>query len=309
MTARLLRGLALAAGASLLAAGSVSAGQPPKRLDPGLATPGWVVRAPRIHLLYWDNAWNDHHPYALRRGAIKSYVKALAGRSYLKPAAQYGVLGPATFANAYGTTLEDLPCGPRRPQTSIRTLTVHLWVTCELAPSPLVPGFTLAGGLIPTPLIPVSNQLYVVFVPSRTTITDSLTLDLPDVNGQRVGPWKLKRTACVDYGAYHAFTLAPTPLPTWVAYAVIPVRCANGSFDRLAAAISHEIVETATDPILNLGWIDRSLPLLEPDFRRFSAGEAADICGSEGAAPTPPRRVGSYVYAPYWSNRDGRCVP
>ena len=62
------------------------------------------------------------------------------------------------------------------------------------------------------------------------------------------------------------------------------------------------------NPLLLLGWIDNSLPNSSPDYKRFKAGEVADICSSAGAVPTSAGKRGGYSVAPYWSNSAGACV-
>lgn len=93
-------------------------------------------------------------------------------------------------------------------------------------------------------------------------------------------------TTCVDVGAYHRFDGVEP-------YAVFPP-CALGHSPR---AISHELAEMATDPIVGTGWIsDRDD---EPGI-----GEIADLCNREVDPP-----INGYAVTELWSDRDGQCFP
>ena len=89
----------------------------------------------------------------------------------------------------------------------------------------------------------------------------------------------------------------------------MPIDCANGSADELSTLASHEIIETATDPNVVMGWIDNSKFDLLNLTPLFTEGEAADICGT-GDVPTDPVRLDNGIMvATYWSNADNACVP
>jgi hypothetical protein len=276
------------------AAPNVRSGAPPRRLDPNLRA---VLASPRIHNLYWDNHWSSRAAHGgFHRLTINNMTASLVATSYLAPAAQYGV-GAATFA---GQNLPSGICGALRAPATISAAAVQAWVTCMAT--------TVATGVpLPVPRIPVSNDLYVVYLPSRTTITDNLSIPRFSVGGSSFGPLTLLvKRSCTDYGAYHAFGAAITGL---FAYTVIPTRCFSGDvspIDGISVAASHELVEASTDPLLLAGWIDNSVTI--GGFMRLITGEAADICSSSGAVPTAPVRRGGVLVAPYWSNSRGACV-
>ena len=55
--------------------------------------------------------------------------------------------------------------------------------------------------------------------------------------------------SCDSFGAYHFMgTTLISQAGRQVAFAVVPIDCANGSADELSTLASHEIIETATDP-------------------------------------------------------------
>ena len=79
--------------------------------------------------------------------------------------------------------------------------------------------------------------------------------------------------------------------------------------DGVTAMTAHEIVEAITDPLIGAGFIDNSVPNTPPSFARLTAGEAADICGSGGAASTGTVTRGDFRLPRYWSNASGACRP
>jgi uncharacterized repeat protein (TIGR01451 family) len=101
------------------------------------------------------------------------------------------------------------------------------------------------------------------------------------------------------------------PLGAQVAFAAIPIDCAEGSADKLSTLASHEIIEGATDPNVVMGWIDNSKFDLTNLTPLFTEGEAADICEpGVGDVPTDPVRLDNGILvATYWSNHDEACVP
>lgn len=93
-------------------------------------------------------------------------------------------------------------------------------------------------------------------------------------------------TSCIDVGAYHRFDGVEP-------YSVLPP-CDLG---RSARAISHELAEMATDPVVGSGWLSDGDPEL-------GIGEIADLCN---VAVKPP--IGGHALTELWSNADGRCLP
>jgi hypothetical protein len=148
---------------------------------------------------------------------------------------------------------------------------------------------------------PRRDTIYTLFMPPTTTVTaDSMTL-------------------CQEGGAsgLHAeISVSGTPVPL----VVIPT-CASfaGRMDltglsALTPAISHELVETATDPF------PESAPAYEstaPQYAMWAValqgGEVADLCENEAPNLVTPADIGQPVQR-IWSNRAVRagtapCVP
>lgn len=272
-----------------------TAGTAPNRLDRNL---GIVVPAARIHNLYWDNLWNIRHP-TFTRGMINTSTTRISSSGYANGLLQYGVAPPA-FASTH--TSSPL-CGAMRAPNTVTTAQVLAWVLCEV---------NTPGTGVPFPGIraPISNDLYVVYLPVNTTIIDALRIPQQTLLGRTFGPFTISRTACADYGAYHAVGAAITAA---FALAIIPTRCATtatndfSALDNITLAASHEVVEATTNPFIALGRIDNSIPIGAPAFRRLSEGEASDICDFLPTPAAPVRRLGS-LFSPYWSNNAGRCV-
>ena len=276
--------------------GTAQAGDPPNRLD---YNGGVVVRNPVIHNLYMDTDWDGHNPAEISRANIDDFTRRLTTSGYLDPARQYGITPPSFD----GSDDAGLLCQPPIINGVTDFVEIATWVACMTAPGPdpfIRP--TLTG--IP---VPDDDSLYVVYVPSHTTINDVVI------------------KTCTDFGAYHFFDASfawhiiggflPVLKPQRIPFAVVPIDCTTvgtpppAPQDGVSILATHEIVETATDPIIVTGWIDNNKLGFNTDI--LTKGEAADICeDGVGDAGTPPVRLSDgLMVAPYWSNADGRCVP
>ena len=269
----------------------VNAGTAPNRADKNL---GIFLDKPSIHNLLWDDDWNGHN--TIKKGDIHTFSKKVASSSWIDGASGYGV----TSLSFRETVNASKICGTTRAPSSISTVDVITWATCMAG----MPGTKVH---VPIPRIPISNDLYVVYLPERTTIKDDLTIKAFTLGTTTYGPFTfVKNSSCDDYGAYHALSAYIGGL---FPIAIIPAKCAKGNIDSLTEAASHEIIEAITDPIPLAGWIDNSYTNDPPDFKRFKAGEVADICSSAGAVPTAPvKKRGGYSLVPYWSNSKGKCT-
>ncbi len=113
---------------------------------------------------------------------------------------------------------------------------------------------------------------------------------------------------------YHAF------FPDTANFTVLPtsVSC-NATIADLTEAMSHEMVETISDPG-GFGWIHETVPgrFLGGNLEQeYDEGELADICSRVGLHPTPSTPWNAVIpglkqqleVAPYWSNADAACEP
>ena len=124
-----------------------------------------------------------------------------------------------------------------------------------------------------TPLLAAADA-YAIFLP------DNVNIDSGESGGEEL-------VTCVTSSAYHAWDGAE-------AYAVLPP-CIDG---RSTTAISHELAEVATDPILRMGWASDDLEDIK------TGAEIADVCYRAAMHP-----VEGYDVAELWSNADGDCMP
>ena len=139
-----------------------------------------------------------------------------------------------------------------------------------------------------------SNDVFAVFYPSSTTISDPLF-----------------GASCTDFNGFHYQGITNAQL----VYAVIP-RCASAGaltgFDAISASLSHELVEAVTDPFLDSApaWAFTDVDHLIWSY--VPGAEVADLCDLEPQSFQP--LVGSYFVQRSWSNTSALaghdpCVP
>lgn len=271
--------------------------------------------------VYWARDW-DANPGNFKRADIENAMQAVLGTPYFDRMCQYGVSGFQFEGSAQSASSCRSDPGP---VTS--TPGIFSFMSCEEytpftgvpnvlgAPNPLTCG--LCGGVpidcfnILEPLCmatpnPTGNRIYVVFLPSGTTIDD------------------FGRTSCVDYGAFH-FQIPSralfNPLPPFVFpgtqgrplnLAIIPTGCFS-TIAGLMEAVTHEVVEAASDPLPLAHWLDESTSGRSGRFdpshieTLLTEGEISDICHGSSVAFTAPDGTAISV-ADYWSNHDNQCL-
>lgn len=106
---------------------------------------------------------------------------------------------------------------------------------------------------------------------------------------------RFSRSACVQHGRDHP----GLPWPPAIAAACT----ALAPLDSGTETISHELVETASDPFVFLGWSD---PLQQPAAQK---SEISDICDFNAAPWGSAAIVGQTSVSTYWSNVHRACVP
>jgi len=185
----------------------------PDRLRESMATTGYLNGAATFATpVSWDsNNWDAHHP-GLQVLSLIGFVKAMATTGYLNGAAQYGA-GTPNYVDYHSSSSL---CGPRRPGATVSSARVVAWITCEV----LTPGTHIP---YPGARAPVSNDLYVVMIPTGTKISDNLTIPKVKILGHTFGPFVLYTgEGCKTYDAYHAFSFGGTSFFT---YAVVLAQC------------------------------------------------------------------------------------
>ncbi|MEO8797665.1 MAG: hypothetical protein ABI551_07260 [Polyangiaceae bacterium] len=123
------------------------------------------------------------------------------------------------------------------------------------------------------PIVPQADG-YLFFLP------DGINIDSGNVAG-------VDQVTCITSSDFHAND-GDDP------YIVVPP-CLTG---RDSYAITHEMSEMATDPVLQKGWFSD----LPSDIK--SGGEVADVCFEAVRHPSD-----GYAVAQLWSNADGDCMP
>lgn len=271
-------------------------------LLPGIS--GRVIDNPALHALYWDRSWDADDP-GFSEAQITSQLSDLVHSGYLNDAAQYGV-GAPSFTGA-DSAASALLCPKTSARGGVDIFTLMYWITCEAGGSALalseIPG---TGGIEGLPLpdgLPMAddNTDYAIFLPQDAS----------------VGLGSLK--SCSSFSAFHFFTVVaqlrigwawfvPYPDPTYqsVPFMVVPVDCAQGTVAGLVANASHEFVESATDPLVGLGWIDNAKFSFSSLSQIFMQGEASDLCEN---SPTANATLNGVNVLTYWSNSEQECVP
>ena len=91
----------------------------------------------------------------------------------------------------------------------------------------------LEGSTSQAAFVPTSQSVYVLFYPNGTTVT---------LNGM---------ASCISFGGYHNTIRresASPPLPTDLHYVVIPECMRDQPTSAVSIALSHELIESVTDP-------------------------------------------------------------
>jgi len=235
---------------------------------------GAVLTTPTTYLIYYPD-----YPYITD---LQTFATNMTTATYWAAStAQYGV-GPLSA----GATIE---LTGQTPPTTITQAGIGAWVASELA-----------SGAFGTP---DPQGIYTVFYPSTTTISQPNPLTGSPVY------------SCDAFGGYHdnlSVALTDGGTPTNFAYAVIPT--CDTSVNDLTAVVSHEWVETATDPFVTgsatgayslYGGPDSAFFTVDSDhavWALLGGGEAGDLCEPEGnSAYVTPVDVG-YTVQRTWSN-------
>jgi hypothetical protein len=206
---------------------------------------------------------------------LEDFMSQLAKSSFWPTAtSEYGA-GPLTIASSIVVT--------DTPPTSIDVMGIESWL-----------GGYLDGTHAGWPTTVTPNTVFAIFYPAATTIDDPIF-----------------GTSC---NAFNGFHNEGTANPNLV-YIVIP-RCPTAGtltgLDGWTVSLSHEIVEAATDPLLNTtpAWAYTDAAHLIWSFE--PGAEIADMCSLEPQAAQ--LLVGPYMVQRPWSNASASaghdpCVP
>jgi PKD domain len=282
---------------------SLAAATVPPNMDSHLPLP-WFGHHVHIHNLFWDTTgWDAHNRFSEQ--SINAATSALVRSGYFDGLQQYGIPHPAFDGSIDSVGI----C--RDPGTGVTMVETAIFMACEGA-TPFDGVAFRPVPILPTPVTPTLD-IYNVFVPDRTIVDNQ--------DGT---------TMCKDWGAEHLTS------PTLEFYALLPASCAK-DVGALMGLVSHEDVETLTDPVLGLGlWDTASVGTLSLHFPTSYTdaivqlatifvyvqavlgmkSEISDVC--EAAGPyTPPsdfQEVPASAFgirmevASYWSNAAHACV-
>jgi hypothetical protein len=275
---------------------------------PGIS--GRVIQQPAVHALFWDRSWDQDDP-GFAQSNVMNGLNALINSGYLSDAAEYGVGDPTLTGGDVAAPA--LVCPGTSGSGNVSMLTLMFWITCEAGGGVWAdtesPG---SGGIEGVPQVdglPLAddNTDYVIFMPKGASI------GLGSIN------------SCGDFGAFHFFTVVSELRVGWALFApypevdyqtvpfiVTPIDCAShpggpSGVTGLIDNVSHELVESATDPLVGLGWIENNQFSFSDPKKIFKNGEASDICENAGDGPTT--MLAGVTVERYWSNQHNACVP
>jgi hypothetical protein len=275
----------------------------------------------KLFNVYWGDNW-DANPANFKRDSIEQAMKAVLNTPYFDRLCQYGIEG----FEWEGSTGSSGSCRSD-PGSVTSTPDILFFMSCEEftpftgvplsggAPNPAT--CLLCGGgpidclnvlepFCTTTPNPTGDRIYVVFLPHGTKIND------------------FGRESCSDYNAFH-FQIPSrgilSILPPFIVpfsqgrplnLAIIPTDCFS-SVAEMMTAVTHEIVEAASDPLPLAHWLDESKGNRDNriDLSHIqdllTDGEISDICRGSSVLYTAPDGTQARV-ADYWSNHDNQCV-
>ncbi len=245
-------------------------------LPQAVSSGGPVLTTPHVQLIFYPNNANE--------SALETFAQNLAASTYWATTTAEYDIGPLSYLGSTVLT-------GQTPPSVIASADVQTWM-----------GQQIAAGTFGTP---DPETIYTLVYPSTTTIQQ------PNSVSSLLGPVD----SCSTFYGYHdSVGVASTDggAPTKFAYAIIAT--CTASIDDQTATMSHEWVESSTDPqatgdgpfALTGGpgaayySVDSNDVVWEV---LASGGEVADLCQPEGAAADyTPADIG-YAVQRIWSNR------
>lgn len=226
---------------------------------------GPLITNVKLFGVYWGSAWSAVQQQSVSRTAIDNFLGDLANSGYIDLLSEYSVSG---MTIARGTFQGSVILG-NDPASQVTDDDIQALIQQRLADGTIPPWD--------------ANTLYVVFLPSGTTVTQGGS------------------ASCQTFCGYHNAIVDTTSNATLAYYAVLPypdcsgcMQSVDGSslqpFDSLTSVISHEVAEAITDPVPGSGWYDDQ------------NGEIGDICAWQLAT------MDGYTVQQEWSNQAGSCV-
>lgn len=276
----------------------------------------------KLFNVYWADNW-DANPDNFPRDSIEQAMKAVLDTPYFDRLCQYGIEGFELEGSAGSSSRCTIDPGPETstpgifffmsceeylPFTSVpNSGGAPNLVSCLLCGGAPIPCFNILEPFCTTTPNPTGDRIYIVFLPRGTTIDD------------------FGRRSCVDYNAFHfqipsqgIFSIFPPFVIPFtqgrpINLAIIPTACFP-SVAEMMKAVTHEIIEAASDPLPLAHWLDESKGTrgnridLEHIQDLLMDGEIVDMCQHlPGVLVTAPDGTQARV-SDYWSNHDNQCL-
>jgi len=225
--------------------------------------------SPTFINVYWDTSaatWDSDAAAigpGVSEGQIDAFTAALVHSTYFSKLNQYSPTGVFTASILPSTTATT--CGAPPPDVDTAHSKMGTFMSCVMTLNPAITG----------------DMIVNVFLPPQTVNTSFCNT----VSG-RMGH-AAARHDVTGVGGQPAYTFIPT------------TAACTGNATNVYVALSHEMVEAATNPYLGAaGWQEWT-----PPYR-----EIGDFCDGS-AIPTPPTTPFLFgAVQQYWSNADNACV-
>jgi hypothetical protein len=213
---------------------------------------GPLLGAVKVTTIFWG-AWWESAPQSTLVAQLNKFFDDILVSALMDQLAEYGV--------------PNMPIGHG---TRVTSVTVHAAPPTTVDDSAIVTFLEaqLAAGTVPKA---EANSLYMIYLPSGTTVTLS------------------RQASCSAFCGYHNATAAN------VFYGVEPYPDCSGclgglsAFEALCVTSSHELCEAVTDPLPSQGWYDDA------------NGEIGDICAWQ------TKTLDGYAVQLEWSNSASAC--
>jgi hypothetical protein len=225
--------------------------------------------SPTFINVYWDTSaatWDSDAAAigpGVNEGQIDTFTAALVHSTYFSKLNQYSPTGVFTASILPSTTATT--CGAPPPDVDTAHARMGTFMSCVMTLNPAITG----------------DMIVNVFLPPQT-INTSFCNSFTDSSGQMAH--NEAEHDVTGVGGQPAYTFIPT------------TAACTGSAKLVYVALSHEMVEAATNPYLGAaGWQEWT-----PPYR-----EIGDFC-ENSTIPTTPFLFGTVQQ--YWSNADNACV-
>jgi hypothetical protein len=212
---------------------------------------GPLLTGVQVVTVFWGSTWESEQTLV---DQINAFYDTILQSAYMDTLAEYSVQGHTI---GHGTRAGTFTITTPRPGRSVTDAAIQRFLHHNI------------GTVLPQP---TSNTLYVLYLPSGTSVS---------MGGGR---------SCTAFCGYH------DSIGSAIFYGVLPYPGCSGclggmqAFEALTVTSSHELAEAITDPVPGTGWYD--------DVN----GEIGDVCAWQ------TETIAGYSVQKEWSNAQGQCV-